>query len=490
MRRYITLAAMMALSTQAFSTNGMNMEGYGPVATGMGGASMALENGVAAFANNPATIGLLSRDAATMNIAIGTLMPTVDATVTEMPSMSADSDAELFLMPGFGYVMPKGKLTYGVAVFAQGGMGTEYAADTFMGAGSGLPAMSQVGVGRAGVPMSYQVNESFIIGGSLDLVWASMDLQMAMSGMQFGDFIAPMGGTQSAGAASGSMVDGMMGAIQAGMLNPMGPINWTHFEFADESDFTGKAMGLGPAMKLGFVKQVNYKLTLGGMFQSKTALGDLTTDEGTITMSANYDDAILQQTWDPMGGVGAPAGTYTAVNVPVTGSIDVIDFQWPMTMGIGFAYQTNENLTIAFDMKHVGWSRVMEDFQLTFEADAAQDNPMAMGFAGSEMKMNLIQDWDDQLVIAAGLAYKMNDALTLRGGVNVSNNPVPDNYLNALFPAIIEKHVALGAGYKVNATDKVDFSLVVAPEVEANAASGVTSTHSQMNIQIMYTHLF
>ncbi len=47
-----TLAAMgMAVPGLAMATNGMLMEGYGPIAAGMGGASMAYDNGTAAMAN-------------------------------------------------------------------------------------------------------------------------------------------------------------------------------------------------------------------------------------------------------------------------------------------------------------------------------------------------------------------------------------------------------------------------------------------------------
>jgi long-chain fatty acid transport protein len=491
MKKILTLSAVLALSLSAFATNGMNMEGYGPIAAAMGGCSIALDNGAAAFANNPATIGLMSRDGATLNLAVGVLAPSIESSVTEMPSMKAESAADMFIMPGFGYIMPRGRLTYGLAVFAQGGMGTEYDGDTFMSAGTGLTSMSQVGVGRAGIPLSYQVTDDFIVGGSLDLVWAQMDLQMAMPGMQFDTFVNPdnpMFG--SMGQASGTMVSGLFGAIEAGMLNPAGPINWARFDFADESDFTGKAFGIGAAVKLGFVKQVTDQLTIGGTFHSKTAIGDLNTDDASITMSANYDDAILAGAWDPMGGVGAPAGTYSAVDVPVTGSIDVVDFQWPMTLGFGTAYQATDQLTLALDLKQVMWSDVMENFNMVFEADAEQGNPMAAGFAGSTMKMNMIQKWDDQLVVSAGLAYQMNPALNLRAGVNVSNNPVPDTYLNALFPAIIKEHFTFGAGYAITAQDAVDLSMVIAPEVEASAASGVTTTHSQMNIQLMYSRFF
>ena len=51
-------------------------------------------------------------------------------------------------MPAIGWTRKDGALTYGVAMFAQGGMGTEYDGNTFMSAGTGLPSRSELGVGR------------------------------------------------------------------------------------------------------------------------------------------------------------------------------------------------------------------------------------------------------------------------------------------------------------------------------------------------------
>ena len=59
-RQTALCAAILTLLTPtAHATNGMNMEGYGPIAAAMGGASMAYDNGTAAMMNNPATIGLM-----------------------------------------------------------------------------------------------------------------------------------------------------------------------------------------------------------------------------------------------------------------------------------------------------------------------------------------------------------------------------------------------------------------------------------------------
>ena len=486
--RLLTGVLSLVVLNTAFATNGMDMEGYGPIATAQGGASQAQDNGAAAFANNPATIGLIPREGALLNLAVGVLGPSVSA---QMPSTAdADSDADMFLMPGFGLLVPRGRLTWGLCMFAQGGMGTEYGANSFMAAGTGKGVMSQVGVGRFGLPLSYQMNDRFILGGSADLVWASMDLQMAMSGAQFGDFVAGMGGTQAFGSASGSMVEGLLGAVSAQMLNPMGPVNTARFDFADDSDFTGEASCMGFAAKLGGVYKLNDQWTLGASLHTPTFLGDLSADEATVTMSANYDDAILGGTWNPMGGTGSPAGTYTAVEVPVSGEIKVKDFQWPMQIGVGAAYKVNQKLSLAADVRQIMWSQVMEKFQMSFTADGTQANPLAAGFAATSMDMEMLQEWDDQTVIALGAAYMLTETLTLRAGGNFAANPVPDSYLNALFPAIVENHFTLGCGYQITSADAVDFSLTLAPESEADAGSGVTSTHAQTNFQLMYSHRF
>ena len=64
--------ALAGLAGSAYATNGMNLEGYGPIATGMGGASMAYDNGNAAVMNNPATLGLRGQGSR-LDVALGML---------------------------------------------------------------------------------------------------------------------------------------------------------------------------------------------------------------------------------------------------------------------------------------------------------------------------------------------------------------------------------------------------------------------------------
>ena len=65
-------------AAQVWATNGMNLEGYGPIALGAGGASYAYDNGLAAVMNNPATLALAA-DGRRADLALGYLGPNVNS---------------------------------------------------------------------------------------------------------------------------------------------------------------------------------------------------------------------------------------------------------------------------------------------------------------------------------------------------------------------------------------------------------------------------
>lgn len=471
----IIALSTMGFTGSAFATNGMNLEGYGPIAAAMGGASLAYDNGNAAVMNNPATLGL-SAQGSRLDLALGMLGPDVESTAGPFV---ANSGGDSYFMPAVGWNRKNGPLSYGVGLFAQGGMGTEYGGATFMSAGSGLPTRSELGVGRLIAPLSYEVSPNLVIGGSLDFVWAMMDLQMAMTGAQFGDMVAGLGGTETYGSASGGLVTGLSGALTGGLLSG---VDWTYFDFSDNNDYTGKTKATGWAGKLGMVYKVNDRLNLGFTYHSKTSLGDM---KGDATLSMQVDVTALGDAalfGGALGGAGA-----NNVTIPLTGTIRIVDFQWPETYGVGMSYKASDKLMIAADYKRINWADVMQNFQMSFTADNVAANG---AFAGASMDATLYQNWDDQNVFMIGMAYKATEALTLRAGASFASNPIPDQFMNPLFPAIEEDHYTLGFGYAFSPVSEVNFSLQVAPEVSQTNGQGVTVDHSQTSWQLMYTHRF
>jgi len=368
-------AAGMTLPGLALATNGMLMEGYGPIATGMGGAALAHDNGTAAMANNPATLGLMA-SGSRLDVMLGYVGPDVSA-----PGSLGASSADAFYMPAFGFVKKQGQLAYGIGIYGQGGMGTEYASGD----------MAQVGVGRVILPLVYSVDGRLNIGGSIDIVWAGMDLVF----------------------------------------------NMANIDFQDGSDFTGAAKGYGVAAKLGFTYKLNDALTLGGVYQTAGNLSDLKGD-----------------------------------------GYRVADFDMPAVVGLGLAWQANPRLLLALDVKNVLWSDSM--------------NTVTIHTPGGPVPFQ--QDWDDQLVVSLGFAYRYTEALTLRAGFNHGKNPIPNEHVSPLWPAIVEDHYTLGLGYALNARSQINLVLSYVPEVSVTGTgpmnAGLRIEHSQLNWQLMYSYAF
>jgi long-chain fatty acid transport protein len=433
--RIAAIAAVIAGPlTAAMATNGMNMEGYGPISTAMGGASQSFDNGNAAMAQNPATLSLM-QEGSRIDGAIGILGPKVSSSMTGMPT--ADSGGTSYLMPALGYTRRSGALTYGIGMFSQGGMGTEYDKNSFLAAGSGSPVRSELGVGKVILPLSYQVNPELSVGATFDFMWAGLDMMMAASGAQLG-----------------GMVTGSSGNL-ATALPALAGASWARIDFSDGDKNTGAAKATGYSAKLGGVYKISSAVTVGGSYQLKSSLGDMKTAAGSASMSAQ--------------------GGFTD-----TGTITVVNFQWPSITAIGASWQASPNVMVAADLKSIGWAEVMKDFKLRYDS---------AGMGGS-VSFALPQNWKDQTVISLGTAWKTNDQLTLRAGVNISDNPIPDSTVNPLFPATVKSHYALGFGYVFSRNSEVNMSLTVAPATTVTSAAGVTISHSQQNMQFMYSYRY
>jgi long-chain fatty acid transport protein len=431
-RRALALAALCGAPLLAQATNGMQLEGYGPIATGMGGASMALDNGLAAATNNPATLSLAA-EGDRLDLAVGLLGPHVSSSAGPM---QANSSGTRYVMPAFGYGRRSGTLSYGLALFAQGGMGTDYSSDSFLAMGSGQPVRSELGVGRVIAPLAWQATPDLTLAGSLDYVWASLDMRMAASGAQLGGLVT---------GADGNL---------AMALPALGGAPWARIDFSNNSKFSGAASSQGYAAKLGLLYQASPELRLGASYHSKTRLKDMrTTATGAGLSAPGFADS---------------------------GRITVQDFQMPAELAVGAAWQANPGLLIAADLKHIQWSGVMDSFRLRYDS---------AGLGGS-VSFALPQHWKDQTVLEVGASQRLSAQWTARAGLNLANNPVPDESVNPLFPAIVRNHLTLGAGYQGSVASEINASLVYAPTVSVNSPSGLVVSHRQLNLQAMYSHRF
>ncbi len=437
LRATVAASALLLASLSAHATNGMLMEGYGPQSLAMGGAATAFDNGTAAMMNNPATLQL-GANGSRLDVALGVLGPNVKSSMTGMPT--ASSSGTSYVMPAMGWVRKDDRMTWGVGVFGQGGMGTEYGADTFLAMQSGKDVRSELAVGRVIFPVALKVNEQLNIGASLDYSWASLDMKMAASGAQLGGMVTGGSGNIAAAAAG------------------LAAAPWARIDFSNSNKFTGAAKGSGWTGKLGLVFQANKDLSLGLSHHLKTNLSDMTTTAAGASMSG-------------------PGGFADA------GKISVINFQMPASTTVGLAWQASPKLLVAADVKRIGWSSVMKGFSMHYDSATM----------GGNVNFTMPQNWKDQTVVALGGAYQLDDVWTLRAGYNHASNPIPDGTVNPLFPAIVKNHYTAGFGYKLSKSVSVDAAMSHAPTVTVVNTSGqmpLTISHSQTNYQMLLSYRY
>ncbi|MCX7946035.1 MAG: outer membrane protein transport protein [Hydrogenophilus sp.] len=429
----------------AEATNGMNMEAFGAHAGGLGGASMAYDSGNSAVMNNPATLAL-RKPGNNFGLGVTHLGPDVvsylDARQWEVPSGGTS-----YWMPSVSWIRTTGNgWSYGFGVLAQGGMGTEYEAGSFLSP-SGLPVRSEVGFARAMVPLAKRINERLAVAGQIDFVWAGLDMQMDMTAPQM-----------AAGMMTGRLrASGPMAAMLGGM-----PMNgYARFDVSDKSDWKQQTRGHGWAYKVGVHYRLSPEWAVGVAFHSKTRLQDFS-GSGRLGMGAM--------------GVAPMA---------ISGRYTIDNFEWPTTWAVGVAYEPTSNWMVAADVKRLRWSDSMDVFRVRFSS--------SMGDLGVELD----QKWRDQTVYMVGVEYRPRPGLALRAGLNYGRNPLRAEYLNPLFPATVERHWTVGVGMRVTPKDSIAAAVAFVPEVmqtiPAASAFGVPAvrvTHSQTTVRVNWNHQF
>ncbi len=433
---------MIALaSSSTHATNGMALSGYGPISMSLGGAATAYDNGNFGAINNPATLALMEEGrrveigANLMNVAAGARIP---------GGPEADSSASWFLMPSLSYMVKTEDWAYGVGLFTQGGMGMDYGNNSFLSIDpnsaqpTGLPDESEVMVGRLILPVAFNATDRLTLGGSLDVVYASLTMKQLLPQQALIDMLTP--GQQTLGVA------GVDPQTAEGLANA----NYAHFDLE-------KLDNWGFGGQIGLTFRATDALTLGASYQFETSMGDL---EGDGRIKA---------------GVGSMYQT-------ISGKARIKDAQWPATIKLGAAWQASQRLLLVADIKRYNWSDVLESLKIRFTPDS-----------GGFVNVDMYQKWKDQTVYSIGAEYVLNPKVKLRGGFNYGANPIPDKYLQHLGGAITEKHLMLGAGIKLGKSGQLDLAYAHTFEntaTNSNPLVGLSSSLSQNSFNLNYAHHF
>ena len=200
-------------------------------------------------------------------------------------------------------------------------------------------------------------------------------------------------------------------------------------------DLSRSASAFGFGLSLGALYDVNEIITVGVSYKSKQFFTDLEYQlaDGDIDMTM-------------FGGGPLPAGTYS------------LDLDFPKQAAIGIAVHLIPKFTLAADVKWIEWSDTMDK--------------LAVKGPGSSTAMD--PGWDDQLVYAIGLVFKVNDRFNLRAGFNYSESPIDETNAasNMILPAVVETHYTVGADIKLDEHWDVGFHYMYVPENDITALTG------------------
>jgi long-chain fatty acid transport protein len=209
---------------------------------------------------------------------------------------------------------------------------------------------------------------------------------------------------------------------------------------------TAQAFGYG--LSLGALYDVNDQLTLGFSYKSKQSFPDLEYQlvQGDITGNVGF--GVLTGCPAEL----CPSGLYK------------LQLDFPAITAIGVAYSPISALTVSFDVKRIQWSDTLDVLTIT---------------GPNGMRLDLPAGWADQTIYALGVEYAVNQRLRLRMGYNQADAPIEtaDIFNNLILPAIVEKHYALGADYRLSKFWDIGFHY-------SRAAQNTLETTSPMPVSI------
>jgi len=452
------LVCSFLASSGVWATNVFNLEGSGPVSRALGGAGVAHDIGPAAMMYNPATLGLMEPGSAVyvgLDL-IGTDIETVNkatgARVSSNKGNGGSNRGPVYFAPEVAYTTKSGALTLGVGAFAQGGLGTEFGKNSFLSTtqtnnvATGLENSSRLLNLRIPFAASFKVNDRLQIGGSVDVVWTQLNLELLLD-------VSQVGALAGAGRVTGSLVPTLL-AIPG--------LSGAHFSFTKDKPIGGGVDGWGLGGKLGFTYQLTDATRFGVAYNLKTHVEDLT---GRAVLTA-VDSANT--------------------HIPLSGKIKIRDFQNPAQFSFGIDHKVNDRLTVVADIQRVFWEDAMKDINVGFVQDGT----------GRNIDILLPQNYKDINIYTVGAEYQYNRNWTFRAGFSYSNQALRSDLLFAIIPAYLQNHLTGGFSYSWDKNSKLEFALSYAFEKsmhnvsQPNTSMPIKSTHRQLNAVVGYTYRF
>ncbi len=292
------------------------------------------------------------------------------------------------------------KLSYGLGITVPFGSSTEYDDDW---TGRYQSVESGVQVIDINPTIAYRINDKVSIGGGISLqlmeatLGSAVDSGAVCSSIEAASDAVPEGTCQMQG-----LIPGMLATDSAAVI---------------EGDSTGLTFNIAALFK-------PQESTLLGIAYRHSL-------DHTIEGDADFDVNPALAPFVANSGLFIDGGAEAEANLPAQ-------------LAFSVAHKTSENLQWLADVTWTGWSSI-EEIRIVFDNENQPDSPTPL-------------QWEDVLRVSAGVNYKLNNKLTLRGGLAFDQEAIPSpNLRSPRVPGNDRTWISFGAGYNISPRVSLDF---------------------------------
>ena len=444
----IIFLVTVILTIPAIAQTGTRLVGFDARTIGRGGVSIGYFDNPNLLMTNPAGISFLPGSMLDANFSL--MVPSLHFTNT---LNNKDGKTNYFPLPDISYVNnPGDKLTWGLGFFTQGGMGADFSLNNKLfvdQSGNYIPQEyhSKLAVMQGGPSVSYKFTQSFSAGISVHLVYSMLEFKMpySLSPTVMKGIVNPQTGMTFGQMFSAPPAQGGFGYSEVTAATDMNNLT-----------------AISVTGKIGFAYKVDDQVSLGFTYSLPTSL-TYKNGKATMDMTAQLNDAFgkavqgyLMQNPDATQAQaqGAVMQQFTQMGIDLTkGAKDNYDLQnklkFPQSVGVGISYKPSETFNLGMDLEWMNWKNAFDKMSISLSNGTNPNIKRMMGNNGS-FNIDFPMNWKDVILVKVGGEYNVNTELILRAGFAYGNNPVPTSTIFPVFPAIVENHVMVGAGYKLN----------------------------------------
>jgi len=396
----VATATALLAPTTAFATAGYFSIAYGAKSRGVAGAATALSQDTYAAAVNPAG---MAKAVGTNDVGVMLFSPNRQATT---PFGTTESELNGFIIPSGGFVRKlNDKMTWGMSIYANGGLNTSY--DTIGNARNLYGFPDRLGVDLAQLvfapTITYKLNERHTFGASLLVAYQ----QFKAFGLQ--GFCGLKGDNTcnpNTGAGVGSA------AANKGLTNQGYDSAW------------------GTGLRVGWQGQISDNVTVGAAYSSKIYMDEFD----------KYDKLFAEEG----------------------------DFDIPANWSIGIAGKVSPKVTLSADIQQILYSDVKSIANHGPTNTGANVFAEGQGFLGTDGGLGFGWDDVTVFKIGAVYEHNANFTYRFGYAHNTEAFDNDELAFNVLAPAVIRDHVTAGFTYRPSGKDDQQITFTFMHAIEEN----------------------